>query len=91
MNKNSCNNFCEYKSLNLVLFVPTILMAFAFNYSLYFYHRYDFNTASEQIMGLHEKPIKCVEFCAALGESTRDNVYNIFCLCIKKDTVQYRP
>eukprot|EP00112_Aurelia_sp_Birch-Aquarium-sp1_P003081 Seg1345.10 transcript_id=Seg1345.10/GoldUCD/mRNA.D3Y31 product="Mitotic checkpoint protein BUB3" protein_id=Seg1345.10/GoldUCD/D3Y31 len=28
---------------------------------------YDFNTASEQIMGLHEKPIKCVEFCAALG------------------------
>jgi len=28
---------------------------------------YDFNTASETILGMHEKPIKCVEYCAPLG------------------------
>ncbi|XP_068695816.1 mitotic checkpoint protein BUB3-like [Montipora capricornis] len=27
----------------------------------------DFNTSAEQIVGMHEGPIRCVEFCAALG------------------------
>ncbi|CAH3024571.1 unnamed protein product [Porites evermanni] len=27
----------------------------------------DFNTSTEQVVGMHEAPIKCVEFCPAIG------------------------
>ena len=36
--------------------------------------RYDFNVSSEQEVGKHEAPIRCVEFCSQLG--------NVHLLCI---------
>ena len=27
----------------------------------------DFNTSAEQVVGMHEAPIKCVEYCPSLG------------------------
>ena len=34
-----------------------------------FFFRMDFNTSTEQVVGMHEAPIKCVEFCPAIGKT----------------------